>query len=416
MSTQNARSGMPRRVVVIGAGGAGSAAAQVLSQAAQDLHVVVVGQEDRPPYNRTTVNKGLLSGAADDHAVALPGMDLPAVTWRVGERVVSLDPPARAVLVEGGELLTADAVVLATGARPRPLQLPVTAAAADRVVTLRSAADTERLLGLLTPGARVLILGAGLIGAETAGVLVEAGHPVQLVDAAPLPMAGLVGSTVADWIVRAHRDAGVDVRLGTTLRDISSQVGGVLAVTLSDGTFAAPEAVLSALGVTPDTEWLAGSGVLDDDCAGAAIVDAHQRVVGWPGIYAAGDMAAAPGPDGHPVRVEHWGAALAQGRTAARTVLVDLGLRKPEGAAPVELPSYSTYVHGTKLTVLGWPAAAAGEIPLLGAAGDDRFAVALHDEQGRLVAAVGVGGAKAVNRIRPLIERRAPATDLEQAA
>ena len=113
------------RVLVVGAGAAGSAAATVLAQAAAELEVEIVGAEDRLPYNRTTVNKGLLSGAVDAAGIALPGMDLPGVTWRLGERVVHLDPMNRSVRLAGGEQLTADAVVLAVGARPR--RLPVEA-------------------------------------------------------------------------------------------------------------------------------------------------------------------------------------------------------------------------------------------------------------------------------------------------
>ena len=117
------------RVLVVGAGG-GSAAATVLAQAPAELEVDIVGAEDRLPYNRTTVNKGLLSGAVDAAGIALPGMDLPGVTWRLGECVVHLDPMNRSVRLAGGEQLSADAVVLAVGARPR--RLPVEGQAATR--------------------------------------------------------------------------------------------------------------------------------------------------------------------------------------------------------------------------------------------------------------------------------------------
>nr|WP_176946491.1 FAD-dependent oxidoreductase [Blastococcus aurantiacus] len=402
------------RVLVVGAGAAGSAAATVLAQAAGELEVVVVSAEDRLPYNRTTVNKGLLSGAVDDASIALPGMDLPGVTWRLGERVVHLDPVDRSVRLAGGEQLTADAIVLAVGASPRPV--PGLGPAADRILTLRSAADTAQLRAALTPGAAVAIVGAGLIGTETAGVLRQAGHRVVLLDTAAAPMAPLVGPTVAKWILQAHRAAGVDVRVGTTLQTLSEQADQSLSLALSDETQVAAEVVLAALGAAPDTGWLTGIGVLDDAAAGAVNVDDQHRVTGWPGLYAAGDSAAFPGPDGARVRIEHWGAALAQGRKAAHAVLADLGLREPDNAVPPELPSYSTYVHGTKLTILGWPQLATGEVPLLGTPEDERFAVALHDADGRLVAAVGVGGARAVNRITDLLQRRAPVTELASDA
>jgi 3-phenylpropionate/trans-cinnamate dioxygenase ferredoxin reductase component len=325
---------------------------------------------------------------------------------------VHLDPTALSVRLSNGEQLAADAVILAVGVRPRRLSLSVDGQAADRIVTLRSAADTGRLRGLLTRGAPVLIVGAGLIGTETAGVLRHAGHHVVLVDAAATPMAPLVGATVAEWILREHRAAGVDVRPGITLRALSTKADGRLSATFSDGTQAAPHVVVAAPGVAPDTGWLADSGVLGGDAAGALTVDDQHRVLGWPGVYAAGDVAAVPGPDGTPVRIEHWGAALAQGCVAARAVLTDLGLREPTGERPpANLPGYSTYVHGRKLTILGWPQLATGEMPLLGTPGDDRFAVALHDDDHRLVAAIGVGGARAVNRVKDLLQRRAPVTE-----
>jgi len=147
------------------------------------------------------------------------------------------------------------------------------------------------------------------------------------------------------------------------------------------------------------------------------LVDAQQRVIGRPGLYAAGDLAAVPGPDGTPLRVEHWGAALEQGRNAAQALLADLGVLPPTEAGPAAatppVPSYSTYVHATKLTILGWPAAAVAERPVLGRAGDPRFALALIDASERVVGAVGVGGARAVNQLRPLIARRAAASELD---
>jgi threonine dehydrogenase-like Zn-dependent dehydrogenase len=130
-----------RRVLVIGAGAAGSAAAAVLLHAVE-LDVVVVGEEDRSPFNRTTVNKGLLSGAVDDEGIALPGMDLPGVTWRLGERVVQLDPTARSVRLTDGEQLAADAVVLAVGAQPRRLPLSVEGPDRDAAVGRRFVPST----------------------------------------------------------------------------------------------------------------------------------------------------------------------------------------------------------------------------------------------------------------------------------
>lgn len=403
------------RVVIVGAGGAGSATAVAVARAAPQVEVIVLGAEGRAPYNRTTVNKGLLSGAVDDAGVALPGMDGLGIDWRTATVARSLDAADPAVELADGTWLGADVVVLATGAAPRTLPAPVEEAVRDRVMTLRTAADTARLRGLLAqrPGL-VVVAGAGLVGTETAGVLTAAGAPVTVVDPARRPMARQVGATVSDWIGQAHRGGGVDLRTGTAISAVRES-GADLNVELDDGTSVTARAVLACLGVEPDTGWLHGSDVTADRAAGGVLVDAAHRVQKWPGLYAVGDLAAFPGPDGEPVRVEHWGAALGQAAVAATTLLADLGIRDAADlpAPALTVPGYSTYVHGVKLTILGWPATAVTDRLVLGRVGDPRFTVALLDAADRVVGAVGVGGARTVNQLRPLIVRRADAAELD---
>lgn len=417
--------GRALHAVVVGAGAAGSAAAMALRKGADAagtlMAVTVIGAEERMPYNRTTVNKGLLAGAVDDTGIALPGIDNVGVDWRTGSVVEALDARHRVLQLRDGAGLQADAVVLATGATPRPLPAPVEDAARDRVLQLRTAADTHRLRGLLDradgSSRRVVVAGAGLIGTEAAAVLQEMGCEVTLVDPSPQPMTRHVGRTVATWVAAAHRAAGVDLRLQTRLTSVRVDPSGLL-VDLSDGHSVSAAAVVACLGVDPATAWLTGSGLptrVDGTRPdGGVVVDADQRVPDFPGIYAAGDLAAIPGPDESPVRVEHWGAALEQGRIAAASALADLGVHAPaNGDSPARaVPSYSTYVHTTKLTILGWQLAAVAERPILGSPGDPRFALALLDTADRVVAAVGVGGARAANALLPLIERRASASDI----
>jgi 3-phenylpropionate/trans-cinnamate dioxygenase ferredoxin reductase subunit len=146
------------------------------------------------------------------------------------------------------------------------------------------------------------------------------------------------------------------------------------------------------------------------------LLDLPGRAVGCPRFYAAGDLAAVPGPDGTPIRIEHWGSALAQGRRAAASVLADLGRTRLHADAPViEAPSYSTYVHGTKLTIVGWANAAVAETVVHGEVGEQRFTIALVDGGRRIVAAVGVGGARIANRLRELIARRADIGEVDSA-
>lgn len=412
------------RVVVVGAGAAGSAAAAAVRRSAPAVDVVVVGAEGWGPYNRTTVNKGLLSGAVDDAGIALPGMDRIGIDWRTGTVARSLDARARIVELSDGSRLAGDAIVLATGAEARALPGPIEDGARERVLTLRTAVDAARLRALIAAGCgRVVVAGAGLIGIETAAVLLGAGCAVTIVDPAARPLARHVGHTVAAWVAAAHLDAGVDLRVETGVTAVRS-IGNEVLVELDDGDRVRAGAVVARLGVDPATRWLQDSDLPMQEIAshGAAVlVDAQQRILGRPRLYAAGDLAAVPGPGGVPVRLEHWGAALEQGRVAASSLLADLGVpataetvdaSAPSAPTPT-VPSYSTYVHGTKLTVLGWPAAAVTERAILGRVGDPRFALALLDATERVVGAVGVGGARAVNRVRPLIARRAPCDELD---
>jgi len=404
---------MGRRVVIVGAGAAGSAAAAVLTEAGADVEIVVVGDEGRPPYNRTTVNKGLLSGAVGQDAIALPPLT-GDIHWRLDSAAVALNRATREIRLSTGERLAADAVIVATGATPRPLPVEVDDAATRRVITLRTAADTARLRETLSaPGMQVLIAGAGLIGTETASVLTRAGHAVTLVDTASAPMSRVVGPTVARWIAEAHHRAGVDLRTQTSIIAVTAEnENDPLTVALSDGTEVQPAVVVACLGVQSNTDWFAGTAA--PGRYRPVVVDGWQRVSGWPGIYAAGDVAAVPGPTGTPTTVEHWGAALAQGRTAAHAVLADLGLAATPPPPAPEPPSYATYVHDVKLTILGWPERTAAEIPLFGVPGDDRFAIVFADQERRIVGAVGVGGARAVNRVKALIAAAAPVEELDQ--
>ncbi|WP_299169062.1 NAD(P)/FAD-dependent oxidoreductase [uncultured Arthrobacter sp.] len=409
-------------VLIVGGGAAGSAAAVALRQLDQDVEVTVVGQEASAPYNRTTVNKGLLSGAVDETAITLPDMDVEGIRWRTGVRAVAFDADRRSLQLEDGITVTADSIILATGASPRRLSMPTDEAAANRIVHLRTKSDTLQLRGLLAQGrSKVLIVGAGLIGSETAGILTLAGHHVTLIDGRPLPLLSYVGQSVARGVAQAHERAGVDLRSNTRVTRVKTNGGTDLQVELSGKDLHVKDTVLAdvvvvALGVEPDTAWLESSGVPLH--AGGVLVDAHQRVSDHDGIYAAGDIAAVASPDGRIVRIEHWGAALAQGRTAAQTIVAAHHGSRPVGegstaSAASAVPAYSTYVHGTKVTVVGDARQAATESAVLGAPGDPRFAFAFLDSEQRIVAGVGVGGARAVNQLKPLIERQAHHEELE---
>ncbi|RGC65360.1 Benzene 1,2-dioxygenase system ferredoxin--NAD(+) reductase subunit [Micromonospora sp. MW-13] len=409
---------MAIRVVVVGGGAAGGACARALAATAETdgyvLDVTVVSVEARRPYNRTTVNKGLLSGAAGEHEITLAELDHPDIRWLLDVAAVGLDAHSRTVTLSTGRELAADAVVIATGAQPRGLDADIDPAAAHRVLPLRTPAHTARLRQLAAAGP-VVVAGAGLIGSEVPASLQQLGCAVTLVDPADHPLSGHVGPLVGTWAADTLTAQGVVLHMGATVAAVRAPGGQrqPLTVTLSDGTVLPAAAVVSAVGARLDTDWLAGSGIAEHPSAAGLLVDGEQRVVGHSGLYAAGDLAARPGATS-PIRLEHWGEALRQGRRAARTVLTDLNLyggEPDDAASTAEVVSFSTYLGPIKLTMLGSPGRDRAEHVVFGAPDQQRFLVAYTLDEA-VVGAVGVGGARAANRIKPLVARGADLDDV----
>ena len=344
-------------VLIIGAGAAGATAAAELRDVGYHGRLTVVNGEGEAPYNRTAVNKGLLQGTMTLDSVALRLPDDDATTVCQGHRVRDLDAGTRTAHLDTGERLEYDAVLVATGADPRPLAVPHAPEAAERIHLLRTAADAVALRTALdragrrrgAEAVRVAVVGAGLLGAETADSLAGEGAAVTLIDRNPAPLDRLVGSTVGAW-VRRQQGLGMTLALGTSVVGVHA-IGETLLVRLSDGTSAVVDVALVAAGVAPATEllspWLpdARDGLLTDD---------RLRVSGVAGMYAAGDVARAR-RGGALVRGEHWGYAVAQGRHAARTIAHDLAIGADPG--PFGVPdSFATRLHGKAVTVLGRPA------------------------------------------------------------
>lgn len=419
------------RVVVVGAGAAGHAAVQTLLMADVSARIDIVGAEDRPPYNRTTVNKGLLSGGVTDDAIALAPLSHPDLRWHLGRVAVGIDPLARRVELDDGTSLSGDAILLATGSRPRELPAAIAPEINGRVLTLRTPADTARLRTLAGDGP-VVVAGAGLVGNELPAELRGLTPAVSLVDPADRPLARQVGPQLGAWITGEHHTTGTVTHWRRTIGYVTSsrrastsdsQLGrgrAPLFVVLDDGTELEAGAVVACLGARPDTGWLTGSGITVHDPSGGLLVDSVRRVLGHPGIYAAGDLATVSLPSGTRARIEHWGSAVTQGRTAGRGVLVDLGLvDDPLPDSPslmnASLPSHSTYVGQTKLTFLGWPAASRfREHVVTGELGRGRSLV-VHTVNGRAVGAIGVGGARVLDAVREHITRAAPLEDIVNA-
>lgn len=307
-----------RELVVVGAGVAGLTAAETLREEGFAGKLTVVSAEDGLPYDRPPLSKQVLSGEWEFERTALrtrTEIDRLDADWIGNCRATALEPSGRTLSLTDGRQLRYDGLVIATGVVPRPLPFG-TGLAGVRV--LRSQADAQALRADLVGGARLVVVGAGLIGSEVAATARKLGVDVALVDAAPVPLLRQLGEQFGRLIGEAHQANGVELHLGSGVRGLASADGRVTGVELADGSTLPADCVLVAIGSLPGTDWLVSSGLPLE--AGAVVCDQYCQVA--PGIAAAGDVALWDHPGYHRrLRVEHRTNAAEQGRAAARNLL-----------------------------------------------------------------------------------------------
>jgi NADPH-dependent 2,4-dienoyl-CoA reductase/sulfur reductase-like enzyme/nitrite reductase/ring-hydroxylating ferredoxin subunit len=306
-----------QRFVIVGAGAAGSAAAETLREEGFDGLLVLLNAEPELPYDRTVLSKGFLSGENGTRVLQLRSAEYyraRRIDILRGRRVVSLSPDQRRLILDGGDSLPYDRLLLASGGVPRRLHLP--GEQLRGCFYLRSKADAEQIALALPSAGSAVILGAGFIGLEAAAALRRRGLSVRVVAPEALPMDGRFGETIGGWLRELHENRGVRFFLGRRAARLEGR-GRVEEVVLSDGLRLKTELVIIAAGIRPAAEYLEGTGVLEK---GAVPVDDRFRTRKAE-IFAAGDLAAVPGPGGKRIRVEHWAEAQRQGRAAALSML-----------------------------------------------------------------------------------------------
>ncbi|MGI9622570.1 MAG: NAD(P)/FAD-dependent oxidoreductase, partial [Acidimicrobiales bacterium] len=304
-------------VAVVGASLAGLRAAETLRREGFDGSITMVGDEQRSPYDRPPLSKQILSGDwdADRAPLATPDvLDELDLTWRLGGRATALDVGAKSVTLADDTTVSYDGLIIATGARCRTI--PGTESMAG-VHTLRTLDDCLAIRADFEAGPqRVVVVGAGFIGAEVAATARSAGLEVTMVEMAPIPFEHILGAKMGQVCADVQLDHGVDLRTGV---GVSSIDGGdrVERVVLDDGTSLDADVVVVGVGVVPNTEWLEGSGLNLDN---GVLCD--ESCLAGPGIVAAGDVARWPNPRFDEVmRVEHWDNAVEQGVHAATRLL-----------------------------------------------------------------------------------------------
>ncbi len=291
------------RIVVVGASLAGHATGRALRQLGYDGELVFVGEEPHRPYDRPPLSKEFLAGHDVDLSLEIDGEDLGA-EWLLGAAAVSFDAASREVRLPD-RTLVADGVVLATGGVARRF-------GSGR--TLRTLDDARSLRDALAAAHRIVIVGAGFIGAEVASTARAKGLDVTVVEALPAPLAGPLGASMGAAVAALHADHGTRLICGVGVDRITED-----AVHLADGVVLKTDLVLAGIGSRPAVDWLHGSGLSVDDLG--VRCDASGGT-GIPGVVAVGDCASwfDPALDRHH-RIEHWTSAKEQARTAAATLL-----------------------------------------------------------------------------------------------
>jgi 3-phenylpropionate/trans-cinnamate dioxygenase ferredoxin reductase subunit len=304
--------------VIVGGGMAGAIATQTLREEGFDGKITLLGQEPNAPYERPPLSKDYLQGKADRDSIFVhpePWYAEHAVELSLGSTVASLDPASRTITAIG-ERLSYDKLLLATGSKPRRLDVP--GADLDGVYYLRNVEESDWLKIEFAQANRVVIIGAGWIGLETAAAARAAGLDVTLLVSGDLPLQHVLGPEAALIFDELHRSHGVDLRYRTTAVELTGRHGRVTGVMLSDGTRIDADMIIVGIGAVPRTEIAADAGLKIDN---GIVVDEHLRTSD-PDIFAAGDIARTYNPRlGRHIRVEHWANARRQGVVAAKAML-----------------------------------------------------------------------------------------------
>jgi 3-phenylpropionate/trans-cinnamate dioxygenase ferredoxin reductase subunit len=396
-----------RTFVIIGASLAGGKAAETLREEGFTGRVVLVGEETEPPYERPPLSKGYLSGSDERSQAYLHEESWWAehgIELQLGRRATMLDRAARTVTLDGVEELRYDKLLLATGSRVRVLRVP--GHDLHQVRYLRTMDEADQLLARLRRGAgqRVVVVGAGWIGLETAAAARGHGAEVTVVELDELPLRKVLGDEVAALYRDLHAAHGVEFRFGVGVREFTGADGELAGVVLADGTEVPADTVVVGVGIEPATELAVAAGLTVDN---GVVTDAALRTSD-PDIYACGDVACTPSPvAGVPIRVEHWSNALDGGPAAARAMLgqevtydkvpffftdqYDLGM---------EFSGYFAPGDFERVVFRGDPALIEGKVP--------EYVVFWLDEKSRVLAGMNVNVWDVTDEIQELVRAKQP--------
>lgn len=380
-------------IVVVGGSLGGLRAAEQLRARGHVGPIKVIGDETHPPYNRPPLSKEFLASPGND-GEARSGLafrqraSTADVQWSLGVTVAQSNLAEKTIRLASGEEISYDGLVVATGLRPR--RLDIDAPAGGRFV-VRTIEDSLALHEQLRAGARVVIVGAGFIGCEVAATALTLGCTVTVVEGATGPMERSLGRDLSCSLRSFMELRGVRFATGRRVLGLLTGPDGACAgVTLDDGTELAADVVVESIGSVSNVEWLEGNNL---DLSDGVLCDERMRVLGALNVVAVGDIARYPDIvlGGAARRVEHWATPGDTAKIAAATLLAGLaGQPAPEARTP--LPSFWTDLWGVRLLGIGSPGIATSVRALEGdLASPDRGLALGYFRDGLIVAAVTVG-------------------------
>ena len=388
-----------RTAVLVGDGAAAAMAATSLREFGFRGRLLMIGPHAEEPIDRTLLSKQAMAGQSklDELSLWDAAQRERLDVERVVAEVTALDASAKRLECSDGTKMGYDLALVATGGRPRRLELP--GSHLRGVFTLRHRADVAAILGVTGDDASAVVIGTSFIGMEAAGALTQKGLKVTVVGPEELPFAKQFGPELAAALRRLHERKGVEFRLGTSVTRIEGD-DAARAVLLRSGERLATGIVLMGVGVQPVTEFVANVSKAED---GGILVDRHLRAAD--GLYAAGDVAAFPGPDGNRLRIEHWRVAEQQGRTAARNML---GQDEPFA----RVPFFWTAQHDVVVDYVGH-AAEWDEIVIDGDIGSFNF-LAFYVKDGIVAAVATAGRDRETALLSELMRQRLTLTALQE--
>jgi 3-phenylpropionate/trans-cinnamate dioxygenase ferredoxin reductase subunit len=379
--------------VILGAGLCGGAAAQTLRDEGFDGRVILIGDEPHLPYERPPLSKEYLRGEQErDRLFMHPE------TWyseqeievRLGIRATAIDLAERTIVLTDGDRLSYDSLLMATGGRPRRLG----GEPSERVLYLRTIEDADRIRERLSPGGRLVVVGAGFIGAEVAASARTMGVDVAVLEMLDVPLAKVLGNDLGKVYAAIHRDHGVDLRTGEGVESVEDRGDSVL-VRTTKGDTVEGDAVVVGVGIQSNAELADAAGL---ELTNGIAVDEYCKT-SHDGVFAAGDVADHFHPVfGRRIRVEHFDNALKHGAHAARNMI---------GREEVfDDPHWFWSDQYDYNLQYGGFAAEWDDIVIRGSLAERNFA-AFFLQDGVLLAALGLDRGRDVRRAMKLISARA---------